>query len=283
VKSLIGLRILALSIATTSLLIGAVTSSENRLSSYLQNQFSNNPNIKGLRVEVIKSENIPNSQDWKAVKLRLSGQFKQGSRYVPFSENQVFFTDGKNFTNSLTSLNGDDWKQLFTPKIEQKHYSPSHLLYGNSDAKHKIVVFSDPLCPYCKRNVPPLLNYVKKYPKTFAVYYYHLPLERIHPASVPLAKLMYMAQIRGDKEAIIKAYNTYISPRESDTKKILDAFNRATGLHYSERDLNSPLATRAIQHDKSIANELEVRGTPTIYFDGKKSGGDFYKRVKIVD
>ena len=128
-----------------------------------------------------------------------------------------------------------------------------------------------------------MLEYVKKYPKTFAVYYYHLPLERIHPASVPLAKLMYIAQVRGDKEAVIKAYNTSVNPRESDEKKILKEFNKATGLKYSETDLHSNLANQAIAKDRATAKELEVRGTPTIYLDGKKVGGNFYEKIEKVD
>ena len=277
------IHLLALSLTATSLLVGAVTTSEEKLSHFIQNKYSQFPNLKELKVDVVDSKNIPNSPLWKAVKLRLSGKFKHGKTFRPFAENHILFTDGNNFTETLNSLNGDDWKEIFTPQIEPKHYSPSHLLYGNSNAKHKIVIFSDPLCPFCQRSIPALLNYVKHYPKTFAVYYYHLPLERLHPASVALTKLMYMAQIRGDKEAITKAYHTPVSSRERDGKKILEAFNQITGLKYLESDLNSPLAQQALRHDKAIANELEVRGTPTIYLDGKKTGGKFYKNIQIVD
>ena len=277
-------RIASISIVTTSLLFGGETlSKEMKLVNYLQAKFSSNPNIRNLTISIVDVQPIPNSKEWEGVKINFTGKFRQGNRFFPFSDKQIFFTDGENFTENLTSLDGRDWKSLFAPKIEAKHYSPSHLLFGNSDAKHKIVVFSDPLCPYCKSRVPKMLEYVKKYPKTFAVYYYHLPLERIHPASIPLAKLMYIAQARGDREAVIKAYNTSINPRENDEKKILEAFNQATGLKYSETDLNSNLANQAIAKDRAVAKELEVRGTPTIYLDGKKVGGKFYEDIEKVD
>jgi len=275
------LKVLALSIVTTSLLSGAVQSSESRLGSFLKNKYSQNQNIKNLRVDVIDSRIIPNSRGvWKGVKLKLSGKFKQKDSFVPFSENQIFFTDGQNFTNSLTSLSGKDWKSVFTPKIEAKHYSKQNLIYGDENSEHKVVIFSDPLCPYCQRSVPALLDYVKKYPKTFAVYYYHLPLERIHPASVSLTKLMYLAQLRKDTDAISKAYFSKVNARESSDYKILQAFNSATGLHYKMSDFGITQVNDEIARDKAVANELEVRGTPTIFLDGEKIGGQFYKNVK---
>ena len=128
-----------------------------------------------------------------------------------------------------------------------------------------------------------MLNFVKKYPKTFAVYYYHLPLERIHPASVTLTKLMYLASIQGKKDAVIKGYSTRVSGRQMNTAVIVNKFNQATGLNYYVKDVNNYKAIQALAHDKKVATELEVRGTPTIYLNGKKVGGEFYKNIKIVD
>jgi protein-disulfide isomerase len=265
-------------VATTFLSAGT-QSSESKLSNFLKSRYSQNPSIKHLNVTVVDSKVIPNSHDWKGVKLQLSGEYK-GQK---FSEKQIFFTDGKNFTETLTSLNGTDWKKIFTPKVDAKYYTKQHLLFGSENSKHKILIFSDPLCPYCQRSVPALLDYVKNYPKTFAVYYYHLPLERIHPASVTLTKLMYLAQLQGKTDLVSKAYFSRVGARESSDEKIVKAFNQATGLNYSVSDIHTQIVNEEILNDKKVANELEVRGTPTIFFDGNKSGGEFYKRVKKVD
>jgi thiol:disulfide interchange protein DsbC len=258
---------------------------EQKLTSFLKSKYSNNPKITNLKIDVIASKDVPNSYSlWKGYKVKFSGMFNRGQgQIVPFSENQVFFTDGCNFTDNLTSTDGEDWKTLFEPKIEAKHYSATHRISGNASSKYKIVIFSDPLCPYCQRSVPPLLDYVKNYPKTFAVYYYHLPLESIHPAAVPLTRLMYIAQIRGQVDAISKAYFSKVSSKERDEKKVVDAFNSATGLKYTVQDVNNALAIKSINSDRAVANELDVRGTPTIYLDGKKVHGDFYKDIQKVD
>lgn len=283
-KNVFTFRVLALSVVATSFLSGAVQSAESKLSNFLKYKFEENPNIKELKINVTDSRIIPNSKGiWRGVKLNLSGKFNQQGKLTPFSESQIYFTDGKNFTNSLTSLGGKDWKKIFTPKIEAKHYSKHNLLFGNENAKHKIAVFSDPLCPYCQTTVPELFDYVKKYPKTFAVYYFHLPLERIHPASVQLTKLMYIAQINGDLDAVGKAYSSKVNSRETNDLKILEAFNKATGLNYSLADLNSQKAKDALIHDKKIADELEVRGTPSIFLNGIKKGGEFYKKIEKVE
>jgi len=68
-----------------------------------------------------------------------------------------------------------------------------------------------------------------------------------------------------------------------NTAVIVNKFNQATGLNYYVKDVNNYKAIQALAHDKKVATELEVRGTPTIYLNGKKVGGEFYKNIKIVD
>jgi protein-disulfide isomerase len=157
-------------------------------------------------------------------------------------------------------------------------------VFGNENAKHKIVIFSDPLCPYCQRSIPPLLDYVKKYPKTFAVYYYHLPLERIHPAAVTLTKAMTVATNKGNPDAIARGYSAKVGAKEGSNKVILEAFNRATGMKLELKDVLNADVSKHLEHDREVATELMVNSTPTIFFDGKKDvSREAYKHVKTVD
>jgi len=250
-----------------------------QLTNFLKKRYSQNPYIRDLQVTLLTTKSIPTSKDWVGVKYLLKGKYQGKS----FAEKIIYFTDGKNFTDSLLSLNGNDWKKIFSPTVQPEHYSKVNLLFGSENSNNKIIIFSDPLCPFCQKSIPKLLNFVKNYPKTFAVYYYHLPLERIHPASVTLTKLMYLASIRGAKDAVIKGYSTRVSGKEMNTGIIVDKFNQATGLKYSVKDVNNNKSIEALTHDKKVASELEVRGTPTIYLDGKKVGGEFYKDIKIID
>ncbi len=284
-KKLVKLSIGIIASTSISLFAGANDKDISKLTNIFSQKFSQNPNIKELKIDVLEIKPLPESKNnWIGVKLKLSGKFNQGGNLVPFAENQVVFTDGENFTESLVSLNGNDWNQLFVPQIDpKKHYDQNHLLFGNKDAENKIVIFSDPLCPYCQRTIPALLEYVRQYPKTFAVYYYHLPLERIHPASVPLTKLMYLAQFRGDLNAVIAGYRVPVNPKETDEDKIINAFNTTTGLKYIKADLKNTVAEKEIADDQIVATELEVRGTPTIFMNGEKANGEFYKNIKRIE
>ena len=272
-------------IASSSLFASVNEKDISKLTNFIYQKYTQNPNIQELKIDVLDSKSLPNlKNEWVGVKLKLSGKFNQAGNLVSFSESQVFFTDGENFTESLSSLNGSDWNNLFVPQIDpKKHYNQEHLLIGDKNAPNKIVIFSDPLCPYCQRTIPAMLEYVKQFPKTFAVYYYHLPLERIHPASVPLTKLMYMAQVRNDINGVISAYRVPLNPKETDEVKVLEAFNKTTGLKYIQTDLKNQNAEKTIEQDKIIASELDVRGTPIIYLNGEKTGGEFYKNIKPID
>jgi len=289
-----------LAIAILSLPLFA-SSAEDRLISFLEDRFGQNPNIKNLSVKIVESRDIPNSQPtwkgndvrpnypkpwflWKAVKVEIRGVFKQNGKTVPINEKQIFFTDGNNFTSDLISLDGQEWKKLFEPKISLKHYRKENIISGSESSKHKIVIFSDPLCPYCQRSIPPMLEYVSKYPKTFAVYYYHLPLERIHPAAITITRLMRVAQNSGNFGVVSSGYSTKVSGKESNQEKIVEEFNKATGLKLTLQESLKKDVVEAVKEDMAIANDLEIRGTPTIFIDGEKSKRrDFYLHIKTVD
>jgi len=59
-----------------------------------------------------------------------------------------------------------------------------------------------------------------------------------------------------------------INPREKDAQKILDAFNKAEGTQITLKDISAPEVLKQLNHDKMVANDLMVSGTPTVYLDG---------------
>ena len=117
--------------------------------------------------------------------------------------------------------------------------------------------------------MPGALEYLKKDPKKFVVYYYHFPLERLHPASVHLVKAAVAAELQGRKNVVENLYRVHINPQERDVKKILEAFNKAEGTKLTPKDLNTPAVIKQVNRDLDIANAVMVGGTPTVYLDGK--------------
>jgi protein-disulfide isomerase len=159
-------------------------------------------------------------------------------------------------------------------------YDDAHLLFGNKDAAHKIIVFSDPMCPFCQEVVPEIMKAAKEHPDKIALYYYHLPLLRIHPVSKYLTRIMHIAQEQGKTDVIEKMYSLKIPPRTTDLKKILPAVKKHTGFEVTEKELNDKKVVDALTKDEKAAGKMMVNGTPTVYIDGQwDKMRDGYKKL----
>ena len=145
------------------------------------------------------------------------------------------------------------------------------------------MIFSDPLCPFCRTFVPEALSYMKKYPKTFSVYYYHFPLRSLHPAAIPLVKAASVAEAQGEKDILTTLYTVKVDGREPKTQKILDIFNAAQKTKITLQDISTQKVEEQLRHDMNVAQEHLVSGTPTMFFDGNKDASKTrYKNVKII-
>jgi hypothetical protein len=111
---------------------------------------------------------------------------------------------------------------------------------------------------------------MKKDPKNFAIYYYHFPLESLHPAAVELTKAAIVAEMQGKKDVVLKLYDVKVGGRERNVEKILKEFNKVMGTKVTKKDLEDPKVLKHFNQDRSIANDVMVNGTPTVFFDGEK-------------
>lgn len=260
----------------------AATNSE--VESFLTKTISKNPAVSSLKVKVVERTPLSNMKGWDAFIVSLDAKVRQGKTERPIKQRIVYFANDRVITSELTDLKtGRSLKDSVAPKFKAEYYGKSNLIYGNANAKHKVAIFSDPLCPFCRGYVPGALEYMKKYPDTFAVYYYHFPLERLHPASPTLVRAAVAAELQGRKDVLLDLYKVPTSiTREKDEQKILDAFNKAVNTNLKIKDLHTPMVDAQIDADKKITETLMVGGTPTVYFDGvKDSGKSRYKEVKV--
>ncbi len=248
------------------------------LQEYLTNQLENNPAIKEGDARVVEKKALPEIEGWDAYIVDINVILKRGNKKI--HQKSIFFSNGKYLTNDFTDIRtGDSLKDKIKPKFDTSFYKDANLVSGSKDSKHKVVIFSDPLCPFCRRYVPGVLKEMMKDPEKYAVYYYHLPLPNIHPASVILVKSEIAAELKGHKADIFKLYAdiqpdnpkkpNYIAYREQNTKKILKVFNKVMGTDLKPQDLKSPAVIARFNRDKQIADELMVGGTPTVYVDGE--------------
>jgi protein-disulfide isomerase len=256
--------VLAILIATVQLFAVSQKSVEYYVKKYIEKK-TNSP-VRDIKT--ISSYIIDGTNGWRVYFLALDVDAKMGNKTLPKKVYQVVFNKGSKVAFALKDNRGNDYSKILKPKVPMSAYDSSHLLVGDPNAQHKILVMSDPFCPFCQEIVPELIETVQKHPKTFALYYYHLPLLNIHPASDITTKAMHLFHERGDIENLKKCYHLLVSERETNPKVILKAIKDRTGVTFTQREVNAPRVKRALAFDKAMKERLMVTGTPTIFIDG---------------
>jgi len=260
------LKLLATIAVLSSLLVAADASNE-RIEDFLEKSFSNNQNIKSINIKVTNKMPVKEHSGWNAYFVELDAILKKDNRQVV--QKMVWFSDGKVITKELFNLeSAKDMNEFVSLPFKDEYYNKANLIYGNEKAKHKVVIFSDPLCPFCRQFVPEAIEYMKKEPNKFAVYYYHLPLENIHPASVELAQAAIALELQGAKDVVLNLYKVNVDPKERKNEVIFAEFNKVMNSNITIADLMKPEVVKHFQNDLKVANMLMVNGTPTLFFNG---------------
>jgi len=256
-------RLLSVSLLAAAALYGATP---EEIVKFVKRGLSANPDVKVHNVEVIEKQPVYGLEDWEAYIVRF--ELEVGDRNI--TNTDILFAKDRYVAPDILDVRTNrSLKSRVVLSVDERFYDEAHRIYGDPDAKHKIVVFSDPLCPFCREVVPELFEVAKKYPKTFALYYYHLPIQTLHPASVPLAKAIIYLKSQGKKELIEKIYQVEFDPEEQDEAKVIAELNKKLGLDLRVEQINQPHIVRELQEDMQKAHELMVRGTPTLFFDGR--------------
>jgi len=262
---------LRLLIVTVLLGSGLFASEGVSIEKFLKKSFSKNRGIVSLDVKVVDKVKLKKMKGWSAYIVDIDALVRSKPKNRHVKQKMIWFSNGSLITQDLVDMkSGKSLQDSVKPKFKETQYKKENLLYGNADAKHKVAIFSDPLCPFCKRYVPKAIKYMKKYPKKFAIYYYHFPLPSLHPAAVELTKAATALELRGThKDIVLKLYSVKIDPKERNVKKILKAFNKTMNSNIKASDLNSKAVVKYIKDDILMADTVMVQGTPTIFFDGK--------------
>ena len=242
--------------------------SNEDIENFLIESFSNNSNIVTLEVKIVESIEIESMKEWNAYIVNLDATVKPDNRVV--KQKMIWFSNGRVITPDLIDMkSGESLKDSVSPEFKPHYYKKENLIYGNVNAKHKVAIFSDPLCPFCREFVPKAINFMNQDAEKFAVYYYHFPLPSIHPAAIPLVKAAIAAELQGYKNAVLNLYKVEVNPRETDVNKILEAFNKVFKTDIKKADIESAAVLQHYANDQEIAAEVMVQGTPTLFFNGK--------------
>ena len=254
-------------IATLSL---SATSNEDAVVDYIKNHMVKSSRVKVSSVDIIEKQSLKEPKGWDVYFVNIHADVKKSpteTDKVNVPET-VFVKDGYAAPSLINIKTGADYKKDLRPKLKADIYDPKHLIAGNKDAKHKLVIFSDPQCPFCQDIIPNVYKSVKENPKDVALYYYHLPLLRIHPVSDIITRVMLIEQNRGNFDKAISLYTLEIDPREVNATLVLDKINKEFDLKVTEKDIDAEDIADELKYDQDMATKSMVGGTPTIYVDG---------------
>ena len=258
-------------ILTLSIFLSAsLFASDDVVVEFEKKRVAQNPNVKVNSITVNTKKELPVS-GWNGYILDVNANV-QGK---DINAKDIIFSDGKYISLDLIDAQtGKSLKDFVTPNLTAKYYDKSKLIAGNHNAKDKIVIFSDPLCPFCMDYVPDVINYVNKNKDKIALYYYHFPLISIHPAAVPLSKLIEVAKHKGVKDVELKVYKAnweqYFDAKSVDEKKILEAFNKEFKTDIKLEEITANEINENLKKDISMGEDVMVQGTPTVFVNGEK-------------
>ena len=263
-------KLLSLAVITT--LTVSAGDNADEVKSYVKNHMIKNKDVKVTQVDIIDSKQLDKPKGWEAFFINIHANVKKGATVfdkVTVPET-LFVKDGYTVPTLINLETGEDLKMVLKPDLKSNVYDKKHLVAGNKDAKHKLVIFTDPMCPFCREKVPEVYNAVKENPNTFALYYYHLPLTRIHPVSDIITRAMQVAKAKGlTEDKIIELYKLKVDPREVNATKVLGEIKKQFNMDIAEKEINDEKISKEIIFDRDMATQSMVTGTPTLYIDGK--------------
>ncbi len=272
-------KLLTSALISTAVLSASVQPDNKLLLKYVKRNIVKNPQVKVNGVTVIESKTHKDLPGWTVLLTTMDLTYQKKEIHAP---EMMFVKDGL-ITGHLVNLKtGRDYRNEIKPTVPASYYNKEHLLFGNKDAEHKVLIFSDPQCPFCQEVVPDIFKAAKEHPDKLAVYYYHLPLLRLHPVSGVLTRVMHVAQNEGKLDVVEKIYSLQINPRETNETKILNAVKKHTKYEVTSAQINDRKVKEALKADEEDAGRMMVSGTPTVYLDGEwDKMRDGYK--KLID
>jgi len=143
---------------------------------------------------------------------------------------------------------------------------------GKPDAPVTIVEYSDFECPYCARVQAPINGVMEKYPDKVKLAFKHFPLA-FHKNAKPTAIASLAAQEQGCFWEFHDVLFEQTAKRALDAAKV-DEYAKQAGCDVEKfkADLakNREAYAKRVDSDYKEGQAVAVRGTPTLYFNGKK-------------
>jgi protein-disulfide isomerase len=139
---------------------------------------------------------------------------------------------------------------------------------GAADAKVTVVAFSDFECPYCAESARTLKRLKEAHGATVRLVFHHYPLP-FHERAKPAAQAAVAAHAQNK---FWDYHDLLFANQKALSAEALEAYAQQLKLDLARfRASSSDAATlAAIDADKQLGDSVQVRGTPTVFVNGKR-------------
>ena len=142
---------------------------------------------------------------------------------------------------------------------------------GAKNPKVTIVEFVDYQCPFCSRFHDPMVEAAKIFPKDVGYIIKHFPLS-FHQDARPAAKAALAA---GEQGKFLEMSDLLLDNQQSLNQASFEKFAADLGLNVekfkSDLKNNDAKYEKIISDDMALGTQVNVRGTPSFYINGKIS------------
>jgi len=169
-------------------------------------------------------------------------------------------------------MSSDQVEDLYKQRFDASTSKPIPLTgspwRGPEDAHVVVVEFADFECPFCQKIAPELEAIWEKRKDKVRFVYKYMPLP-MHPHGEISARAAIAAQMQGkfwEMEKLLFSNGLHLEQPD------LEKYAASIGLDVERfrTDMQSPEAKARIDADRKLGDDLHVKGTPTIFIDGRE-------------
>jgi len=234
-------------------------------------------------VEVLKNPSLftlPKPFPWAAWTIaKISGiSFLAVLIMLPYP--MMLKTENHAFIQQMSEQYFEGWKTM-PPKPLPIDANDS--VWGNPKASIQLVEFSDFQCPHCQKAAFFLHTALKRWSNDVYLVFKHYPLDsscntsvpnQTHPIACSLARLSVCAAAKGSfwglhDHLFLKWQDAATATDLNQARSALDGFFTPDELSAC---LNSDESLQRVTKDIQEGNDLGIRGTPTLFINGKQVG-----------
>ncbi len=160
------------------------------------------------------------------------------------------------------------YKKRFDPTAARSIPVDGSPARGPAAPRVTVVEFADFECPFCQRIAPDLEELWEKRKTSVRFVYKFMPLS-MHPHGEVSARAAIAAQSQGKFWEMHRLLFASAGRLEAAD---LDGYAKAIGLDLERlhRDMGSAATTARIEADRKLADALGVKGTPSIFINGRE-------------